>query len=137
MGFESLLPSPLPASAGGTGSSLGVPILQVATPAAGFTLQNGTPTILTWTAPNDGKLHPFNVYFRCIVSVAETGGHVGFTFGSTGNGINLNSGTEGVGDHENESGSAFLAFANETITVSQLSALTAGAAIVYCQIWAA
>jgi hypothetical protein len=114
------------------------PTLQrkAATPAGGFALQNGTPTILTWTAPADGNDHPFTIFFRCIVSVQEVGGHVGFTFGSTGNGINLNSGGEGAGDHENESDSDYIAFSGETITVSQLTALTGGAAVVHCAIYA-
>lgn len=113
------------------------PMVRVATTGgSGFALQNATPTILTWTAPNDGNLHSFLVNFRCIVSSNETGGHVGFTFSSTGNGINLNSGTEGAGDHSNESGNTWVAFPGETITVSQLTALSVGAATVYCEIWA-
>jgi hypothetical protein len=103
---------------------------------SGYVLVNGTGTILQWTAPNDGNLHSFLVNFRCIVTSPETGGHVGFTFGSTGNGINLNSGGEGSGDHENESGNTWVAFPGEAITVLQLTALTGGAATVYCEIWA-
>lgn len=107
------------------------------TGANGFALVNGTSTILAWTAPSDGNIHSFSIFFRCIIAVNETGGHVGFSFGSTGLGVNLNGGGEGNGDHPNESGSAYVALSGETITISQLSALTAGSATVYCEIWAA
>lgn len=52
------------------------PAFVARTPAGGFALQNGTPTILSWTAPNDGQEHQAIVAATLTVSAAETGGQV-------------------------------------------------------------
>jgi hypothetical protein len=51
-------------------------ILQATTGIAGFPLVNGTPTILTWTPPNDGNMHYALLMATLIVTVAQTGGIV-------------------------------------------------------------
>lgn len=48
----------------------------VRTPLAGFALQNATPTIATWIAPNDGQLHQAFVAAVLVVTVNEVGGQV-------------------------------------------------------------
>lgn len=103
---------------------------------AGFALQNATPNILTWTAPDDGAQHPFLIMASVQVTAAETGGAVGLTFPLGGiftpdipvfaGSVSTNDGTVvgGVADP------------NTTIYLKQTTALTAGAATVYAQIWA-
>ena len=64
----------------------GRPFREVATTGPnGFALQNGTPTILEWTAPNDGKLHVVLTALLVVVTNPETGGPCGIhTTGSLG-----------------------------------------------------
>ena len=44
--------------------------LLASTPAAGFALINGTTTILSWTAPADGKNHRLSVFASAHISSA-------------------------------------------------------------------
>ena len=113
------------------------------TGAGGFALENGTPTILEWTAPDDGELHAVIVQARLVVTSAETGGQVLIAFdggGVSGGGdYHLSDGTQGTGDYVNGSntGEASLpVHPGEKVTVLQATALTAGAAILYAEIWA-
>lgn len=111
--------------------------LLAATPVAGFALQNGTPNILTWTAPADGQMHRVLVHAGLRVTSAETGGAVTLTViqpdGSTyapgafagGSGTNATSGFTAM--HPVQAGS--------TVTLAQSSALTAGAAVVWAELW--
>jgi hypothetical protein len=112
--------------------------LQAATPVAGFALQNGTPSILTWTTPNDGKQHRFLVLASLDVTSAETGGQVTVTY---------NTPDGGAGSHTlfsaNTAGGVFtpvasfmiICEANTTVTIAQATALTVGAATVWAEIW--
>ncbi len=136
---------PLPVADGGTGAAtaaaglaaLGGEGSQAATVAAGFALQNATPTILTWTAPNDGALHRFTLVTVQHVTSAETGGAVSLSFtapdGTAVTGVSVYAGGSGTG----VSAASFdrLIQANTTVTVAQSSALTAGAALVWAQLW--
>ena len=56
--------------------ALAAPLMQLVatTGVNGFALQNGTPTILTWTPPNDGQVHRVLLIAQENVTVAETGG---------------------------------------------------------------
>ena len=119
------------------------------TGAAGFALQNGTPTILTWTAPNDGNLHSAVVIIGLKVTATLAGGVVAPTLGGVVYNNQSGSNNYFFGGGNPTSGSSifvpadgglnntFPVFAGTTFAIQQTSALTAGASIVYAQIWAA
>ena len=105
----------------------------------GYTLVDGTGTILSWTAPNDGNVHYAAVSARLAVSSAETGGGVGIetandSLGDLTSPTAVIAGGQGVGTN----GRAFAPCPigpGATITVYQSSALTAGAAVLYAAIF--
>jgi hypothetical protein len=110
--------------------------LQVSTGAAGFSLINGTQTILSWTAPNDGQLHRVLVGLSQHVTVAETGGTVTLTYtypdgqaqtrtpypGGSGTG----SSTQGPFYERVQAGT--------TVSIQQTTALTLGTAVIWAEI---
>jgi hypothetical protein len=105
---------------------------------AGYTLINGTGTLFTWTAPNDGALHRFTINATQHVTGAETGGVIQVAFTApdgTASTFNLFAGgsglgvTSGTGSRQVEAGTV--------VTVSQSTALTAGAAILWADLLAA
>jgi hypothetical protein len=104
------------------------------TPAAGTALVNGTPTILSWTAPNDGQLHYFSLALCLNRTLATTGGAVGLTFTVAGSAkaAALFNGTAGAGvDYSGDSPAFNLPLPCDpgtTVSIVQTSALTAGAA---------
>lgn len=117
-------------------SAGGLPIV-AQTPAAGFALQNGTPSILSWTAPDDGKMHQFGVISVTHVTSNETGGGVealytSFTGASNTHfttllSANLTTDTIGQG------GTTLYGIVapGTAVTLQQISALTGGAALVW------
>lgn len=111
---------------------------QADTGPAGFALQNATPVILTWTAPNDGNAHPVIVIASQYVTSAETGGAVSVSAtvpnGNSGSPTLFSAG-HGTGLFPPSSPIALIVEAGSTVTVQQSSALTAGAATVWAQIW--
>jgi len=112
--------------------------LQATTGLAGFALQDATPTIISWTAPNDGNLHRFIVICSLDVSSAETGGAVSLVCTPPGVGVqttSLYAGGLGTGPAYNTQ--QRLVQPGTTVTVEQSSALTGGAATVWAEIWAA
>jgi hypothetical protein len=122
------------------------PALRATTGLAGFAMVNGTPVILSWTAPNDGNLHRFIIYARLIITVATTGGQV-FALvqnvslpGAQNNaGAALFGATGGAGDYflgkNNQSDFKGILGPGESIQVVQTTALTGGAGVVYAEIW--
>ena len=118
------------------------PVLKLlaATPAAGFALQNGTPNILTWTAPADGKLHRVFLWAMKVVSSAETGGAIGYQW-TTPDGSHFSN--YGIDVGGNAAGFAtqyaqpwnLMVESGSTITLNQTSALTAGASIEWAEFW--
>jgi hypothetical protein len=115
--------------------------LRAATPAAGVALVNGTPAILSWTTPNDGNLHRFQVFLSMDVISTYTGGQIVVTFTSPGGnsvawGVYAAGAATGAGWNYGE---IFLAptfvKAGTTVTISQGTALTAGAATLQAEIW--
>jgi hypothetical protein len=118
-------------------ADLGSPGLVASTGIAGFNLQNATPGILTWNVPNDGALHRFMLTAIQHVTVAETGGAVTFSFtapdGTAVNGVSAFAGGGGTGI--SAATTDRLVQAGTTVTLVQASALTAGAAILWAQIW--
>ncbi len=107
------------------------------TGAAGFDLQDATPTILTWTAPADGDLHVVTPTFLVHVTAAQTGGEIGVNvLDATGTQLvqsGMYPGGEGVGYYLPTQGGygpaqAFVVPSGGTIELVQISAQTAGAA---------
>jgi hypothetical protein len=117
-------------------------VVQAATPLTGFALQNGTPNILQWTAPNDGKLHWVFIATYLRVTSAETGGQVNISWTDpSGNGTatGLLNGGKGTGATGSDSSSWSVNIAVQpgtTVTLLQATALTGGAATLWAQIWA-
>jgi hypothetical protein len=114
---------------------------QAATPVAGFALVNGTPNIISWTAPNDGLLHRAMVFAAmCVTSGSITGGNVatGFTM-PNGSAVSIGTFTGG----QAFPGYVFSSFnppplmvqAGSVVTLAQNSALSAGTALVWAEIW--
>lgn len=103
---------------------------------AGVALIDGTQTILSWTAPDDGQLHQFNVIGALEVTAAETGGTIITSYtqpdGATATPA-LFAAAQGVGTTGNVNNR--LIPGGTTISVQQSSALTAGASVLYCEIW--
>jgi hypothetical protein len=150
MGFTPFVPTiggitpPLPVLDGGTGATtpaaglaaLGGMGLQAATPVAGFALQNATPTILSWTAPNDGNQHRVLLIGSVNVTSAETGGAVTANVTPPGGGSpavpQILAGGQAAGNHVGLN--AAIVEAGSVVTVQQ-SALTVGAATAWVEIW--
>jgi len=112
--------------------------LQATTGPNGFALQNGTPNILSWTAPPDGQLHRFMVIGDTVVTSAETGGAVSCTFTSpTGapHAGTLDAGGN-AGGTKNWNQLTGIVAAGTTVTVAQSGALTVGAAVTFAELWA-
>ncbi len=111
--------------------------LLAATPVAGFALQNGTPTIITWTAPNDGALHRVLVLTTLHVTSTETGGQVNLT-ATLPDGTAVSSNIVNSGQATGviaRASSACFAEVNTAVSVVQQTALTAGAAVLWAEIW--
>lgn len=102
----------------------------------GFTLQNGTPTILSWTAPNDGNLHRVFFIGSVDVSSAATGGAVTANVVPPGGGSpavpQILAGGQAAGNHVGTN--AAIVGPGQTVTVQQ-TALTGGAAVAWIEIW--
>jgi hypothetical protein len=117
----------------------GTGLAQVAeTPAAGTPLINGTQTLLSWTAPNDGQLHTVIVAGQINITGAETGGQI--TFNVTGaaplTAVALQNGGHAAGQAA-LTACAFVVGPGATVNVNQNTALTAGAATFFGSLWAA
>lgn len=112
--------------------------LLATTGVTGFALQNATPTILSWTAPNDGNLHRFVILSAISVIVSETGGTciVACTNpDGTSASHTLTGGGSSVGDVQQGNFFNRVIKAGTTVTVSQSSALTLGQATIWAEIW--
>jgi hypothetical protein len=123
-------------------SGAGGGLTQVAaTPAAGAALVNGTPTILSWTAPNDGQLHSFMIGGLLDVTANETGGAIEVDWTNLGGGQAFTLYAAGLAAGLYYPSSSFtqpvVVQPGTTVTIKQASALTAGAAklalILYAQ----
>lgn len=114
------------------------PSIMSTTALAGYTLVNGTGNVVTsWAVPADGALHRVLMVASLDVSSAETGGQLqlaatmpdgtAFTFNFFG--------TQGGGGHGTTQ--AIHVKAGTTVTVTQTTALTAGAATAWVDLWGA
>lgn len=121
-------------------------VQQATTGYTGYTLVNGTGTIISWTAPNDGSLHRFVIFARLIVSSSLTGGAIFagnagtiLTGGTVNSGAFLWNNNQGAGDYfltKSTLATDGILGPAEQIYVKQTVAVTGGAGIVYAEIWA-
>jgi hypothetical protein len=119
-------------------SSPPAPALVASTGVNGFALQNGTPNILSWVAPNDGQAHRVTVVAELRVTSAETGGQVNLS-GTLPDGTAFSFAVENGGQGGGQFRSQFtdmLVQAGSTTTLAQNSALTVGAAVLWAELWA-
>lgn len=103
----------------------------------GFNLINGTQAILAWAVPNDGQLHRLLFIGQLNVTVAETGGQLVVSYtgaDNAGHVQNINSGGGGTGFTDFGTFTA-LVQPGTTVQFSQFTALTAGAAVTWGEIW--
>lgn len=103
-----------------------------------FALQNGTPTVITWTTPNDGNEHRAQVFASLNMSSGGTGGQLNFQWtykGSQGSAVifaaNATSGT-----HVPAISTLIMADPNTAVRIIQSTALTAGAGEISAEVWA-
>jgi hypothetical protein len=105
----------------------------------GFALQNGTPNILTWQPPNDGNMHRLLLVVSMQVTSAETGGAISVNYAlPNGNaaGHTLFSAGQAVGNPlPAQILTAQTIGGMSPVTLAQSSALTAGAATLWAEIW--
>lgn len=107
------------------------------TPVAGYTLINGTSTILTWTAPNDGKNHLAEVFYQLSVTSAETGGAIQSSYTAPDGNLGVSTalaGGSGTGRFTPNGPQMFILGPGQAININQSSALTAGAAVLWVTI---
>jgi hypothetical protein len=114
---------------------------QVATTGpAGFALQDATPTIFSWIAPNDGNLHAVALYSEKYVASTETGGAIGLTFtigGQTGTVTPFGGGgAEGIRPNGTAGALNIVVDPGSTVTLAQASALTGGTSTLYALLFA-
>lgn len=106
----------------------------------GYTLINGTGPILTWQTPNDGLMHVCQIMGMIRVTSAETGGQIQSN-GTSPDGSPFVQFTSDAGGHpigHFEMSAMYIALAPNTLyTMAQSTALTAGAAVCWAQIWGA
>ena len=114
-------------------------VRQAATPLSGYTLVNGTGNILTWNVPNDGQLHRFTVFASEDVTVATTGGTIAVSFtmpDGTGGAWGVLPGSQAsLGFNFSQTSYLVLCQPGTVVTVLQSTALTAGAAKAWAEIW--
>jgi hypothetical protein len=121
----------------GTVPALG---LQATTGAAGFALVNGTPTIITWTAPSDGNLHRFMIFSSIYVPVTTTGGSILAQYTKPGAAGQVShtlypASVAAPGDILASNKYLELIAPGTTVSILQTSAMTAGTATLWAEIW--
>jgi hypothetical protein len=110
------------------------------TGATGYTLINGTGTILTWTAPGDGALHTVYIAASLRVTVLEVGGQISVVPTDTVAGVGYSpvifNPAKGIGWFIMTDGAVFAVLVpGDTIAIAQTSALTSGASVLFAEIW--
>lgn len=141
-------PAPARLAAGAANTVLGVSggmpawqagfTLQSQTASAGFSLANSTGTIISWTAPNDGAIHHMLANAYVYATSTMTGGQVNIAFtdlaGNAISGVDFVAGAITTGN-ANWDYIMLPVKANTTVTISQGTALTGGAAKCWAEIW--
>ena len=113
-------------------------LLQAATPVAGVALVNGTPTILTWSVPNDGQDHRFAHFGSASISSASTGGQVVCSYTAPDSANTTHTvfpATQAQSVVTVQNNFSVVVKAGSTVTVAQSTALTGGAETVWAEIW--
>jgi len=116
--------------------------LLASTGLAGFAFQNATPSIISYTFPNDGVLHRFFLVPFVAVTSAQTGGALALLFTDPSN-TSQNFGIFGGGSTTGTRGfgngfsiwSALTVYPGSTVRLQQSSAQTAGAATLWAELW--
>jgi hypothetical protein len=105
----------------------------------GFALQNGTPTILSWTPPDDGNVHRVMCQVVLSVTSAETGGQVNLTTYTPDLAYSyvwtLLTAGFGAGAYVPGVPPMVPVPPGQAVTIAQATALTAGAATLWAEIW--
>ena len=103
------------------------------TGAAGYVLVNGTGTIISVTAPNDGNLHLCIVSGLLHITTIIVGGQI--VYGVPGDYTNtLLAGSEGTG-WVAAGGVAITMQPGTTLNMVQNTAVSSGAAVLYASLW--
>lgn len=100
----------------------------------GFALTAGTPTILTWTAPNDGQLHSAYSTGYSVVSSNLTGGAVNLASGTVSQ--NFLAGGAAAGTYGPATNQVIAVQPGGTVSLVQAVGVSGGAATVYANLWA-
>lgn len=111
--------------------------LKATTGVNGFALVNGTPNIISWVVPNDGKLHRMMIFSTLQVTSTETGGVVNYSYNTpAGLAVNEQLAAGGVATGLNTTFSyTVIVQPGSTVIISQGTALTGGAATLWAEIW--
>lgn len=112
--------------------------LKAATPLAGFALQDGTPGIISWAVPDDGKLHRFTYFASMSIGSDQDGGDVDvgwFAPDGSEQGFTVFSGGQGAGQNFSQTALGIICGPGTTVTIAQTTALTGGAATLWAEIW--
>lgn len=103
----------------------------------GYALVNGTGTLISWTAPNDGRQHRVMVIYGMNITVATTGGVMLWQFtnpAGASQSPTLVAATQATGTKHGQD--AGIVQAGTVVSVLQNSAMTVGAATFYAELWA-
>ena len=116
-----------------SGGIIQFPSKVAGTPNAGVALVNGTPTILTYTTPNDGNQHTIIIAGSLVVAVLEVGGQVNVNYvtGGVAGAHQLFAGAQAAGNFQPSNAFSVVVDPNTVVSISQQSALTAGTATVF------
>ena len=111
--------------------------LLATTGTAGYTLVNGTGTIITWTAPNDGNLHRVMLASSSSVTTLEVGGATSIAFTPPTGSAGTSTPYAAALSAASRSSQPIFAIVGPgtTVTFSQASALTGGAATIWAELW--
>jgi hypothetical protein len=112
--------------------------LQATTGPGGFALQDATPEILSWLVPDDGMLHRVTAFAAMDTTSATTGGDIGWV-------ITMPDGTQGFpglmpggqadGFNYDYVASLLTVKPGSTVQITQGTPVSAGAAILWAELW--
>lgn len=104
---------------------------------AGYTYINGTGNIISYTFPNDGLTHRVLPSGELVVATTQTGGQIQMTYTSP-DGV-VRTAQLDAGGHVNGTftlnNTSYTVAPNSTVTIKQNTALQAGAAVLYPELW--
>ena len=119
-----------------TNVGIGTLSLQATTGVDGYTLINGTGDVITYQPPSDGGLHRVTIHATLSVTSGETGGAVIATgTAPDGSALSVTLFAGGASNGASRIQSSMQVKGGTTVAVHQSSALTAGAAVMWAEIW--